>query len=177
MSTTQRRSNEKFWPSYEETPIEVQEYSLKSVTASTISVYAEISNPKQLQNQTLPVELWLRVLLFMSDPSQLAILNRSVAATVFGIFSGDNVPTSSTTFQAQYLIASNDFQFFYTWKHETISITTPEIKRTRRMSILPYFLQIAESNRGERSPQIISGFQTSNETSVAQILEIFSTDF
>ncbi|KAJ3235656.1 hypothetical protein HDU81_000288 [Chytriomyces hyalinus] len=63
------------------------------------------SKPALVEHPQLPLEIWLYVLMFVRDPSQLVMMNKSMAMAVFSVYAVDGLSKSAITIQAQYIIS------------------------------------------------------------------------
>ncbi|ORY49133.1 hypothetical protein BCR33DRAFT_714185 [Rhizoclosmatium globosum] len=85
-----------------EEPCQLVEAQFDSLT--NLPLISEQLSTNQYTKQ-LPIELWIYILQYVSNPTQLVMINRAMAYSAFTIFSTDEPPKTPLTIQAQYLIS------------------------------------------------------------------------
>ncbi|KAI8617028.1 hypothetical protein BC830DRAFT_143655 [Chytriomyces sp. MP71] len=76
--------------------------------ASTDKDLPNPSPPFHQLSLQLPIEIWLQVLMFLQDPSQLVLINKEMAKsalTVFAFHDRDLISRTAVTIQTRYIIA------------------------------------------------------------------------
>ncbi|KAI8835783.1 hypothetical protein BJ741DRAFT_606902 [Chytriomyces cf. hyalinus JEL632] len=81
------------------------ENSLDALASLPTTELNPSSKTARVEHPQLPLEIWLYVLMFVRDPSQLVMLNKSVAMAVFSVYAVDGLSKSAITIQAQYIIS------------------------------------------------------------------------